>query len=374
MNEPGETRRLQSGPGFENALRTCLVTGVVFVRGENQAATLTAEACQILGLPNRESAEMPLSDLPAAVSEIARDAMASGKPTATRQISVPSRGGEARLFVNAVPLQAASGSPGVVLTVHALSSTNPFQQQIRQLDRLANAGTLAAGMAHEIKNALVAGRTFLDLLLEKNSDSDLVQIVRRETARIDAIVGRMLRFSGSGASSSRPLHLHEVLEHALRLVQPQLTESSIGLDRAFNAPVDVIQGDEYELQQALVNLLLNAVEAMSPGGKLTVVTDALTDGSGGTRQVRVIIKDTGTGILPEHMSHLFEPFFTTKDSGTGLGLATTRRIVQEHDGSISVESRPGQGTTFAILLPSAPEHAGKPAPGFATSVLRKKPA
>ena len=373
MNEPGETRKVLSGPGFENALRACLVTGVVFVRGEN-LATVTAEAAQLLGLPGKEATEIPLSDLPAMISEIAREAMAEGKPTATRQVSVPTPGGESRLFVNAVPLRAASGPPGVVLTVHALSSTNPFQRQIRQLDRLANAGTLAAGMAHEIKNALVAGRTFLDLLLEKNSDSDLVQVVRRENARIDAIVSRMLRFSGNGSSSWRLVRLHEVLEHALRLVQPQLSENSISLERAFNAPADVIRGDEYELQQAFVNLLLNALEAMSTEGKLTVLTEELAGGPGALKHLRVVIRDTGTGILPEHMPHLFEPFFTTKGSGTGLGLATTRRIVQEHNGSISAESRPGQGTAFAILLPCAPEDAGRPAAGLAAKGLREKPA
>jgi signal transduction histidine kinase len=228
-------------------------------------------------------------------------------------------------------------------------------------------------MAHEIKNALVAGRTFLDLLLEKNNDSDLVQVVRRETARIDAIVSRMLRFSGTTGTSLRPLHLHEVLGHALRLVQPQLSNKSISLEQSFRAETDVTRGDEYELQQAFVNLFLNALEAMSTNGRLTVATETLAEGSGGARRLRVLVRDTGTGILPEHMNHLFEPFFTTKDSGTGLGLATTRRIIQEHEGSISVESRPGQGTTFAILLPVVTETGGKQLGGFATAMLGRKP-
>lgn len=375
MNEPGETGQVQSGPGFENALRACLVTGVVLVYGDNDLATVTPEACQVLGLPHKQTSEVPLESLPADLVAIARETLASGRPTATQQITVASQQENVKAFVNAVPLQPASGKSGsgVVLTVHGLSSTNPFQRQIRRLDRLANAGTLAAGMAHEIKNALVAGRTFLDLLLEKNSDSDLVQVVRRETARIDAIVSRMLRFSGSTGSSLRPLHLHEVLEHALRLVQPQLTDKSISLEQSFRAEPDVTRGDEYELQQAFVNLFLNALEAMSAEGKLTVATETITEAAGSSRRLRVLIRDTGAGILPEHMSHLFEPFFTTKDSGTGLGLATTRRIVQEHEGAISVESRPGQGTTFAILLPLVPETAGKQLGGFATAMLGRKP-
>jgi hypothetical protein len=120
-------------------------------------------------------------------------------------------------------------------------------------------------------------------------------------------------------------------------------------------------------------LLLNALEAMSPKGKLTVATENLSNAPGGQHYLRVVIQDTGTGILPEHLNHVFEPFFTTKDYGTGLGLATTRRIVQEHGGTISVESRPGEGTTFAILLPLLVENRGRQLGGFGTSILGKKP-
>jgi nitrogen-specific signal transduction histidine kinase len=374
MNEPGETGQRQSGPGFANALQACLVAGVVLVDGESGVATVTPEAGRILGLAADEASELPVEALPASLASIAREALASGKPSASRQIEIRSEKQGGSVFVSAVPLHSGSTNSTVVLTLHTLNSTSQFQQQIRQLDRLANAGTLAAGMAHEIKNALVAGRTFLDLLLEKNTDSDLVQVVRRETARIDAIVSRMLRFSGSTATVLAPLHVHEVIEHALRLVQPQLNQKSILMERSFRSSPDLARGDEYELQQAFVNLLLNALEAMSQNGKLTIGTENLSEGAGEPGRLRVMIQDSGAGILPEHMNHLFEPFFTTKDYGTGLGLATTRRIIQEHGGSISVESRTGQGTTFAILLPLLVENGGRQLGGFATAMLGKRPS
>jgi two-component system sensor histidine kinase AtoS len=240
-----------------------------------------------------------------------------------------------------------------VLTLVCLKSTHQFRQQIRQLDRLANMGTLAAGMAHEIKNALVAGRTFLDLLLEKNTDAELVQIVRRENGRIDAIVSRMLRFGSSTTTSLKAVHLHEVLDHALRLVQPQVSDKLIVLERAFRANADTIQGDEYELQQAFVNLLLNSLEAMSDKARLTIATENPAPSGNAPPCLKIVVQDTGAGILSEHMERLFEPFFTTKDSGTGLGLAITRRIIEGHNGTISVDSMPGQGTTFTVLLPSS---------------------
>jgi signal transduction histidine kinase len=350
MNESGETGQKHSGPAFESALRTCLLSGVLLFNGDTGVATLNQEARQILGLAPDQGPEVLIGSLPAAIANLAREVLASGKPASARQITIPTKHGSSVVHVSALPLKAVSNSTAV-LTLHSLSSSCQFLQQIRQLDRLANTGTLAAGMAHEIKNALVAGRTFLDLLLEKNTDAELVQIVRRETGRIDAIVSRMLRFASTTTASLKALHLHEVLDHALRLVQPQVTSKSIVLERAFRASPDATKGDEYELQQAFVNLLLNALEAMSEKAKLTIGTETTASRTDGAQSLRVVVQDTGAGILPEHMEHLFEPFFTTKESGTGLGLAITRRIIEEHGGSISAASTPGQGTTFTVLLP-----------------------
>jgi len=351
MNEPDETGQMESGPSFENALRTCLVSGVILVDLEANLASLNPEARQLLGLPADQSSKVSIDVLAPEMLSLARETLASGTPSSVRQIDVALKNASNSVQVCAVPLTSISREQTVVLTIQALNPSGQFERQIRQLDRLANTGTLAAGMAHEIKNALVACRTFLDLLLEKNTDAELVEIVRSETGRIDSIVSRMLRFAGSHTTTLTSLHLHEVLDHGVRLIQPQLSQKSISLERSFRANPDLARGDEYELQQAFANLLLNALEAMSEQGKLTVVVENVSEGPENGRRLRVTIQDSGAGILPEHMEHLFEPFFTTKASGTGLGLAITRRIIQEHGGSISVQSRPGQGTTFTVLLP-----------------------
>jgi signal transduction histidine kinase len=181
----------------------------------------------------------------------------------------------------------------------------------------------------------------------------LAEIVRREMGRIDAIVGRMLNFVGSSPPEFRAISLHEVLEHSLRLVQPEREERQIALERSLQAAADQVKGDEFELQQGFVNLFLNALEAMKPNGILTVTTADEPGGLAGDHApaLRVSIRDTGGGISPEHQAKLFEPFFTTKPEGTGLGLAITQRIIQEHGGRVTVESPPGQGTTFHITLP-----------------------
>lgn len=235
-----------------------------------------------------------------------------------------------------------------------------FDHYMLRLDRLATIGTLTASMAHEIKNALVAGKTFIDLLLEKHQDTELVGIVRREMARIDSLVSGMLKFAGPERPVYAPTRLHEVLEHSLKLVQPQLDDKSIGLSRSFQAADDKVNGDDFQLQQAFVNLFLNAVEAMGPNGTLTVETQAMAPGEAAARlfpsgrrpPVLITIRDTGAGIAPEHIDQLFQPFFTTKPEGTGLGLAITRHIIQEHGGVIEAESKPGSGTVFRITLPA----------------------
>ena len=351
MKQPGKTARTQPGSGFENALRSCVMSGIVLVDGQSRIATVTREARQILGLSAEDNPEVPVERLPEALVKATDETLASGRPISAREFHSSSQPGAELIYLTAVPLKSISGHSAVVLTLHKLNSSNQFLQQIRHLDRLANAGTLAAGLAHEIKNALVAGRTFLDLLLEKNTDEDLVQIVRRENGRIDAIVTRMLRFAGTTTTTHSVLHLHQVLDHALRLVQPQLRIKSIELEENFTANPDAIQGDEYELQQAFVNLLFNALEAMADKGKLIVGTNTIVEETTGLQQLQITIQDTGSGIAPEYMGHLFEPFFTTKAAGTGLGLAVTQRIIQEHGGSILAESRPGQGTTFSVRLP-----------------------
>jgi two-component system sensor histidine kinase HydH len=239
------------------------------------------------------------------------------------------------------------------------SSVSHLREHIERLNRLASLGTLAASMAHEIKNALVAGKTFIDLLLENNQDAELAQVVRRELGRIDLMVSRMLRFARPGEFRSHKVHLHEILDHSLRLVEPLMEAKPVSVTRSLVAVEDVVDGDEHELQQAFVNLLLNAVEAVGPNGKITVTTNlaraAVEVPTHSSGQLQVTIHDTGIGIAPENMTRLFEPFFTTKPTGTGLGLAITRRILQQHRGEISAKSPPGEGTTFTILLPAIAE-------------------
>jgi len=223
-------------------------------------------------------------------------------------------------------------------------------EKLQRLDRLANLGMLSAGMAHEIKNGMVAIKTFVDLLLEKNQDAELGEVVRHELARINAIVTQMLRLAAPASANFKTVHVHELLDHSLRLLQPQVGGKLIAVQKNYLAEADAVHGDDAQLQQTFMNLLLNALEAMGPSGTLAISTE-MADGENGARDLKIQIQDTGVGITPENLAHLFEPFFTTKKNGTGLGLAICQRIIHEHHGSIQVQSEPGKSSRFSISLP-----------------------
>ena len=354
----GKLKPGQEGLNLANVLRESLVCAVVVVDSKERLNLLAGGTEEILGLkqqkgPSRSSHHHSLKDLPGPLQKMAREAMASGQTTLDREVklTVP-RKGVHTLEVSAVPMRPGARETGVALVIRNLTAPKSLEQDLRRLDRLASIGILAAGMAHEIKNALVAGKTFVASLLEKNQDIELVTIVRREIDRIDSIVSQMLKFASSPRPEFAAIHLHDVLDFSLRLVDPHFKGKSIVLNRAFQAPADVVEGDDYQLQQAFVNLFLNSLEAMPPHGTLTVGT-----GPSNGPNLLVTVSDTGTGISPEIIDKLFEPFFTTKPNGTGLGLPITRRIIYEHGGSISVESQPNKGATFTILLPTCDQSA-----------------
>ena len=221
------------------------------------------------------------------------------------------------------------------------------RQNLQRLDRLANLGLFSASIAHEIKNGLVAINTFVEVLVNKNEDREMAELVRRELKRIDGLATQMLRFAASKPAALAPVNVHVLLDHSLRLLEHQMKERVISLRRDYRAASEMVRGDESQLQQSFMNLLLNAVEAMGQGGELTMATE-----SGGGR-VKITIRDTGAGIAPENLPRVFETFFTTKKQGTGLGLAISRRLVEDHHGTIEVWSEAGRGSTFVITLPVA---------------------
>lgn len=375
MPRNGRSQKIEGAEGLNlaPALRDCLASGVLVVNSREQIVSATPEVEQLLDLAPGKTLHASLSLLPGAFQNLVREVII-GKTTLTRdRFTLALAGKPARDFhVIAQPIPRDVDSVDVVVVLSDVTRFAQLEQGITRLDRLATLGSLSADMAHEIKNALVPVKTFVDLLLEKNHDEELAGIVSREMRRLDNLMRQMLRFGGKERCAHGPVHLHDVLEHSLHMVQHQLAGKFISLNRSFRATPDAVQGNGHQLEQVFVNLLLNAVEASDQNGSLTVATELVPAASPhpgrsrsevssdpnstldlrGQPHVCITVADTGMGIAPENLDRMFEPFFTTKHHGTGLGLPITRRIVHEHQGQITVQSEPNKGATFSILLPA----------------------
>lgn len=223
------------------------------------------------------------------------------------------------------------------------------EEQLRRADRLSALGELSAGMAHEIRNPLGSIRGAAEILKDDYRPDDpkaeFVQILLKETDRLNAIVQEFLSYARPKPPELQATDMNEIIEAVLMLIAHPASKSRIFLVKRLDPSIGLRSLDGGLLQQALLNLLLNAMQAMPEGGTLTVES-GLRDGV-----LEVRITDTGTGIEPEDRRKLFKPFFTTKKDGTGLGLAITQRIVQYHHGTIDVESAAGAGTTFTVRIP-----------------------
>ena len=231
------------------------------------------------------------------------------------------------------------------------------QAQLVRNEKLSSLGKLSASIAHEINNPLAGILTFAKLLvrtLDAGTPDDATRrtlvknlhLVEREAERCTAIVRNLLDFARERPMAVAELDPAGVVEEALQLLANQLGIQNIRLERN-SQPLPRVEGDFGQLRQAFVTVIMNACEAMSLGGKLTVDTSVSKDG----REVEVAFTDTGPGIPPEVMAHVFDPFFTTKEKGTGLGLSVVYGIIERHGGHVDLKSEPGKGTRVAIRLP-----------------------
>ncbi len=256
---------------------------------------------------------------------------------------------------------------GALVMLYDLTQVKRLEQNVQRAHRLSSIGTLAAGMAHEIKNPLVSIKTFTQLLLSRYNDpefrSTFVDIVPQEINRIDSIVSRLLDFARAKPINFAPRDLRGIIEGVLMLVENQTRKAGIRVETSYPDDALEVYGDEQQLHQIFLNLVLNAIDSMQEveGGllRVTAIYGKMPLQRGGLLPavdvdcIRVHIEDTGCGIPPEHIERVFTPFYTTKETGTGLGLSIVHGIVAEHGGEIDVTSVLRRGTEFTVTLPLA---------------------
>ncbi len=338
--------------------------GVVAVGADGIVTTVNQEAEELLGgiRPGQH-----ISELAPQVQEVLRKTFRHGSNVSDLEMNITGPSGESiPVAISSSNLEGENGERvGAMVLVYNLTQIKRLESNVSRADRLTSIGTMAAGMAHEIKNPLQSIKTFTQLLLDRFADEDFrktfAEVVPPEVQRIDGIVTRLLNFARPKPVVLADQNIESILSDVLALVANQTRKAGIEVMVDFSGQTDPVRADEQKMHQLFLNLILNALEAMEEeeeGGTLTVRVrpgraNLPMDGAMmlDVACVWVYISDTGCGIPTEHLDQLFTPFFTTKADGSGLGLSVVQRIVSEHGGEIGIESKPGEGTTFSIALP-----------------------
>jgi len=340
---------------IENILAT-MESGVVAVAA-NQTVTLFNPAAErMTGLQGVQIKSAPINALPSSIAAQLQATANDSQLRTDNETSIYNRAGQLiPVICSTSPLRDRLGTAlGAVAVFSDLTKFKQLEGEKQHAERLASIGALASALAHEIKNPLVAIRTFAELLPERFTDedfrNDFSQIVIREINRIDDLVARLRGLATKPVEQLAPLDLRSPLYDTLALLRGQLEHAQIKAEIVADAGLPHVAGDPGQLKQLFLNLFMNAVESMTSGGQLLI--RLVVRQSDGRRAVVVEIADTGSGIPEELLERIFDPFVTTKTHGSGLGLSICRRIADAHRATISATNNEGhKGTTITVEFP-----------------------
>ncbi len=337
-------------------------SGVIAVEANGRVTLFNPAAERMTGLSAQSVRSGLISSLPVILAQALEATLADGQPRIQPETTIPDATGRLTpISYSIYPLRDRLGTAlGAVAVFADLTRLKELEGERRRAERLASFGALASGIAHEIKNPLVAIKTFAELLPERFAEEDFREdfskVVVREIDRIDDLVARLRGLAAPSTQPLAPLDLREPIEDTLTLLRAQLEQKRIRLHRFYDPVVPPVAGDPAQLKQLFLNLFMNALEAMEPGGELTIDLRPRSKHRASTVLARV--SDTGSGIPEALLGRIFDPFVTTKSRGSGLGLAICRRITDAHGATIRAENNPGgRGSTIAVAFPAVPAMA-----------------
>ena len=343
----------------------CLTSGLLTVGRERLIVTFNAAAAEILGVPAADAVGRRADELVPALQPLF-DAVADDSPLRRSELHhVTSDGQERILGVSLSPLVDSRGTVlGRVVSFQDLTELRRMEDAMARAERLAAIGRLAAGVAHEIRNPLAAISGSIELLAQSETPAnpadqkELMEIVLREVERLNGLITQLLEFARPPRVDPQPLELAGEVAELVRVFEHDRQLGGARVELTAPEPV-WIEADQAQLRQVVWNLVRNACEASREGAKVAIEIAAERERG----WARLVVRDHGEGIPVEHRARIFEPFFSTKQGGTGLGLATVHRIVEEHKGSIELEAPAGGGTAFVVRLPlkDAPAATAEPA-------------
>src|SRR5438874_4345159 len=337
---------------IENIVAT-IESGVVAITSAGRIAMFNRAAERLTGLAADEIKGQTAARLAPCLSEPLRASAADGVARALPEIELPGADRARPVMCTTSPLRDPDGIVlGAVAVFSDLTPLKELEIERRRAERLAYFEVLASGIAHEIKNPLVAIKTFTQLLPRRAREPQFVdefgRIVRREIHRMERVVDRLRTLAHPGRRPEYAVDVRAPLAEALEFMQATFDEKSVTIDASLGDTPCRVLGDHQNLEQLFLNLLMNAHEATPPGGTLTIAVTREAE------HVTVSVGDTGPGIAPELLEKIFEPFFTTKQRGSGLGLAISAGVAQAHGARLRAANRPGGGAILSVQFPPAP--------------------
>jgi PAS domain S-box-containing protein len=338
-----------------NSVMAGLEDGLLLFTRDSRAVMVSPAAEKFLGAPSGEFLGRRVEDIfpeghpLRAVLHLEGDKLSE----VAAETELITAGVARRVGVSVQAIQEGGERIGALVTLRDLDSLESINTQLQVSERLAALGRITAGVAHEVKNPLNSMRLWLENLKEslpadqESGAQQAVSVLDKEIDRLDAVVKRFLDFTRPMDIRLEATQLSQLLPEVLEIAQPQLQKAGIQLAQLMPIDVPEVYVDRALLKQAVLNLVLNAAEAMPNGGQLRLVLSRRGE------MAEITVQDTGKGIPPENKQKIFQLFFTTRPGGSGIGLASAFRIVQLHNGSIDFTSEVGRGTTFRIELPLA---------------------
>jgi len=344
---------------FSDLIILSMTSGLMTLDPAGKIVTFNRKAEEILSVNASEVVGRAPDEVWGETSEISgmvRRGFAAGKAVPGREVELTGGGALLIVEITTAPIAEADGmTMGLLVLIDDLTDKKVLEERIRRADRLAAMGTLAAGLAHEIKNPLTAVRAFVQMFPDKFEKEEFRdkfnRIVPRELDRVNELLEDLLDLVRKPRLKISNLVVYDAVDHVLESLEPEIERRKIEVRCLGREGGHRVLADESYLVRAVHNVVLNAIQAMPSGGDLTIRSGVKVQ-ENGKQVAEITVMDTGPGIPAEQVNDIFNPFFTSKEKGTGLGLAVTNKIIEDQGGSIQVRSERASGTVFTISLPS----------------------
>lgn len=347
------SRALLNARSLNENILWSIADGVITVDVDGIVTSINPAGRDIIGVSPEDVVGRPYKDLfneEANFASLLMDTIRSGKENAAISIDVPFRNRTLHVSVSTSLLKDGIGNViGGVAIFKDISETRRLQKQVMRADRLAALGELVAGIAHDIRNPLTSIRGFVQYLQRSGDARDWQEyapLIIREVDGLNRIIGNLLEFAKPYPLQYTSVRVNDLITEMLLLIKNRAAKQDIKIELELDPTLPPIEADGEQLKQVLLNLFINACQAIPGRGRITVATSMSPE-----RRLIIAVADNGVGIAPENLDKVFDPFYSTKPAGTGLGLAVVQRIIAGHGGEIDITSDAGTQTVVTVRLP-----------------------